>query len=147
MPKSGVEILKSVGEEVQLPPIGELLGWEPMEIEPGRVKVRYTASERFLNPQGNVQGGILASMLDDAMGPAAYTTVEEGQFVPTLEFKVSFFRPAQPGPLIAEGRLVHRTKSVAYVEGELRTEDGDLVAKGSATLRIVTADLPQLAKR
>lgn len=112
--------------------------------EPGRVKVRYTAGEQFLNPQGDVQGGILASMLDDAMGPAAFTMVEDAQFVPTLEMKVSFLRPAKPGNFVAEGRVIHRTRSVAFVEGDLSTGDGDLVATASATLRVVAADLPQL---
>lgn len=143
---TGIDILKDVGNGLQMPPIAKLLGWELLEIEHGRVKVRYEATDQFLNPQGNVQGGILASMLDDAMGPAAFTTVEEGQFVPTLEFKVSFFRPAKPGTLVAEGRLVHRTKSVGYVEGELRTEDGDLIAKATATVRVVTAELPELRR-
>lgn len=141
---TGIEILKSVGVEYEKPPVGKLLGWELLEVEPGRVKARYRAGEQFLNPQGNVQGGILAAMLDDVMGPAAFTLVDEGQFTPTLEFKVSFFRPAKPGALIAEGRVVHRSKSVAYSEGDIRNEDGELVAKGTATLRIVAADLSHL---
>lgn len=139
-----MDILSATGDEQRKPPVAELLGWELLEIEPGRVKVQYEAGRQFLNPMGNVQGGILAAMLDDVMGPAAFTTVEEGKFVPTLEFKVSFLRPAKPGTLVAEGRLVHRTKSVAYVEGDLWTDDGDLVAKGTATLRVVTAELPEL---
>lgn len=146
MTANGIDILKNLSGEGEMPPIARLLGWELLEIEPGRVKVRYEAGRQFLNPMGNVQGGILASMLDDVMGPAAFTTVEEGQFVPTLEFKVSFLRPAKPGTLIAEGRLIHRTKSVAYVEGDLRTEDGELVAKGTATLRIVAAELRELTR-
>jgi uncharacterized protein (TIGR00369 family) len=51
--------------------------------------------------------------------------------------KVSFLRPARPGPLIAEGRVVHKTRTLAFVEGTLSTEDGDLIATGSATLRIL----------
>lgn len=143
MPK-GLDILRGTGDEFKMPPVAQMLGWELLEIEAGRIKVRYQAASDFLNPQGNIQGGILASMLDDVMGPAGFTVVDEGQFVPTLEMKVSFFRPAKPGPLIAEGRLVHRSRSVAYVEGELWNEEGELIAKGSATLRIVTADLSEL---
>lgn len=146
MANTGMDILKGVGGEQRKPPVAELLGWELLEIEPGRVKVQYEAGRQFLNPMGNVQGGILGAMLDDVMGPAAFTTVDEGQFVPTLEFKVSFLRPAKPGTLIAEGRLVHRTKSVAYVEGDLRTVDGEIVAKGTATLRVTMAELPELQR-
>ena len=77
-----------------MPPAAELLGWEALSIEPGRVRVRYAAREAFYNPMGTVQGGFLAAMLDDAMGPALFTLLEEGQHAPTLEMKVSFVRPA-----------------------------------------------------
>lgn len=144
MPRSGIEMLQAVGRNVQMPPCSELLGWELLEIEPGRLKVRYQASEQFLNPQGNVQGGFVAAMLDDAMGPAALSLLEDGQFSPTLEFKVSFVRPVKPGTFIAEGRVVERTRSVIFMEGELRDEAGSLLARASATARIVNADLPAL---
>lgn len=122
-----------------MPPAAELLGWEALSIEPGRVRVRYTARDSFYNPMGTVQGGFLAAMLDDAMGPALFTLLEEGQHAPTVEMKVNFLRPARAGTLIAEGRVVHKGGSVAFVEGELRTEDGGLVATSTATLRIVNA--------
>ncbi len=121
-----------------MPPAAGLLGWEALSIEPGRVRVRYTAREAFYNPMGSVQGGFLAAMLDDAMGPALFTLLDEGQHAPTLEMKVSFMRPAYAGPLIAEGRVAHRGGSVAFVEGELRSEGGDLIATATATLRIVS---------
>ena len=52
-------------------PAAELLGWTLIEIDPekGKIRVQYEAKREFLNPVGNVQGGILTAMLDDAMGP------------------------------------------------------------------------------
>ena len=132
-------LLDAIAGRGPMPPAAELLGWEALSIEPGRVRVRYTAREAFYNPMGTVQGGFLAAMLDDAMGPALFTLLEERQHAPTLDMKVSFVRPAYAGALIAEGRVVHKGGSVAFVEGELRTEDGELVATSTATLRIVGA--------
>jgi uncharacterized protein (TIGR00369 family) len=51
--------------------------------------------------------------------------------------KVNFVRPARLGPLIADGRVVHQTHSLAFLEGTLATEDGDLVATATATARII----------
>jgi uncharacterized protein (TIGR00369 family) len=133
-------LLDTIAGRGPMPPAAELLGWEALSIEPGRVRVRYTALEAFYNPMGTVQGGFLAAMLDDAMGPALFTLLDEGQHAPTLEMKVSFMRPAYAGPLIAEGRVAHKGRSVAFVEGELRSEDGQLVATATATLRIATAN-------
>jgi uncharacterized protein (TIGR00369 family) len=96
---------------LEIPPAAALLGWKALELEPGHVRVRYTARREFGNPQGAIQGGFLAAMLDDAMGPALFTLLGANQFAPTIEINVSFLRPARPGPIIAEGRVVHRTRS------------------------------------
>jgi uncharacterized protein (TIGR00369 family) len=114
-----------------------MLGWKAIELEPGHVRVRYTARPEFANPQGAIQGGFLAAMLDDAMGPALFTTLGAQDFAPTIEMKVNFLRGARPGALIAEGSVVHKTSSLAFLEGTLTTEDGELVAKATATARII----------
>jgi len=138
-PPTGLDVLRAVDAGmVVAPPAAALLGWKALELEPGRVRIRYTARPEFSNPHGAIQGGFLAAMLDDAMGPALFTTLGAEQFAPTIEMKVNFLRSARPGPLVAEGRVVHQTRSLAFLEGTLSTEDGDLVATATATARIVT---------
>ena len=102
--RTGLAVLRdaALGNE-PMPPCAELLGWQALELEPGRVRVRYTARQAFCNPQGTIQGGFVAAMLDDAMGPALYTLLDETQFAPTLEMKVSYLRPAMPGALSPKG--------------------------------------------
>src|SRR2546428_2252743 len=125
--KTGLDVLRDADAgAVPLPPAAELLGWKLLEIERGRVRVQYTAREEFYNPQGNVQGGFLAAMLDDAMGPALFTLLQADQFAPTLEMKVNFIRAASAGPIVAEGWVVNEGRSIAFMEGRLMTEDGSL---------------------
>jgi uncharacterized protein (TIGR00369 family) len=121
------------------PPAAALLGFELLAIDEakGAIRVRFAARPEFANPIGVVQGGFLAAMLDDTLGPALQSTLGPDQFAPTLELKVNFISPARPGSLIAEGRVVARGGSVAFLAGELRTEDGTLVATATATARIV----------
>jgi uncharacterized protein (TIGR00369 family) len=137
-PITGLDVLRAVTEGlVETPPAAALLGWKALSLEPGHIRVRYTARPEFGNPQGAIQGGFLAAMLDDAMGPALFTILAAEDFAPTIEMKVNFVRPARPGPLIAEGRVVHQTRSIAFLEGTLATEDGELVATASATACII----------
>jgi len=134
---TGLDVLRAASDGlVETPPAAALLGWKALSLEPGHVRVRYTAKPEFGNPRGAIQGGFLAAMLDDAMGPALFTTLAADQFAPTIEMKVNFLRPARPGPLIAEGRVVHRTRSLAFLEGTLATEEGELIATATATARI-----------
>jgi uncharacterized protein (TIGR00369 family) len=86
---------------------------------------------------GNVQGGFLAAMLDDTLGPALATTFEAQEFAPTLELKVNFVRPARPGTIFGTGWVVHRGGSVAFLQGELHDAEGDLLATATATARLV----------
>jgi uncharacterized protein (TIGR00369 family) len=121
------------------PPAAKLLGFELLAIDEsqGTIRVRFTARPEFTNPIGVVQGGFLAAMLDDTLGPALQSTLAPDQFAPTLELKVNFIHAAKPGALICEGRVVSRGGSIAFLAGELRTEDGELVATATATARIV----------
>ena len=108
-----------------------------MEPDRGEIEVFFDAHEGFSNPMGNVQGGFLAAMLDDTLGPALVATLDADQFAPTLELKVSFLRPAAPGRIIGTGRVVHRGGSIAFLAGELTNEAGDVLATATATARII----------
>ena len=121
------------------PPAAVTLGWELVSIAPekGEIEVRFLAREEFLNPLGTVQGGFLAAMLDDTLGPALVATLEPHEFAPTLELKVQFLRPAVPGPLVGRGRVVHRGGGVAFLAGELYDGDGTPLATATATARLV----------
>jgi uncharacterized protein (TIGR00369 family) len=120
------------------PPAATLLGWKLIAVEPdhGTITVEFEAKPEFVNPIGHIQGGFLAAMLDDTLGPALVATLAPGQFAPTLELKVNFIRPATVGRLIGVGKVVHRGRTVAFLQGELRTPDGQLIATATATASI-----------
>jgi len=122
------------------PPAAATLGFKLLDIdaERGTIRVQFEAKPEFRNPLGVIQGGFLAAMLDDTLGPALVGTLGNDQFAPTIELKVDFIRPAQVGLLIGEGRIVSRGNSIAFLAGELLTEQGELIATATATARIVT---------
>jgi uncharacterized protein (TIGR00369 family) len=122
-----------------MPAAATTLGWSLVhaDTERGEIEVSFEASEQFLNPAGTVQGGFLAAMLDDTMGPALAATLGPGRYGATLELKVSFLRPARPGRLVGRGRVVHSGATIAFLAGELLDDSGQVVAVGSATTRIL----------
>jgi uncharacterized protein (TIGR00369 family) len=128
-----------------LPPAAASLGWTLSRAAPerGEIEICFDARDDFVNPMGRVQGGFLAAMLDDTMGPALVATLPAGQFPVTLELKVNFLRPASPGRIVGSGRVVHRGGSIAFLAGELRDEAGDVLATGTATVRIIRAELAE----
>jgi acyl-coenzyme A thioesterase PaaI-like protein len=58
-------------------------------------------------------------------------------FTPTIEMHVSFLAPARAGPLYGEGQVVQAGKSIAFLEGKLMDLSGVIVARATASARLV----------
>ncbi len=103
---------------------------EHVELQVSAGKVVVDADERHLNPHGSVHGGVLATMIDVAMGSA----VAEGtDGIPvTVSLTVTYLEPGKPGRLEAVARVRKRGKRLTMIEAEV-TQDGDVVADALAT--------------
>ncbi|MEO8605443.1 MAG: PaaI family thioesterase [bacterium] len=123
------------------PPAAVLLGRRVLSAdrERGIVELGFTATEQFCNRLGNVQGGLLAAMLDSALGCAAVAVLPPPASVVTLSMSVSFLAPAAPGALRGTGRVRRSGRSVIFAEAELRDAADEVVATASATMRVVGA--------
>jgi len=117
------------------PPAAELLGFELVAVDPeaGTIEVAFTADERFLNPAGVVQGGFLAAMLDDTLGPALVATLGPDEWAPTVDLHVQFLAASRPGRLLGRGRVTRRGREIVRLAGELLASDGTVVATAIAT--------------
>ena len=120
------------------PPCATLLGLDILEADPadGRVKIAFLAKPEFCNAAGNVQGGFLAAMLDDCMGPAILVATNAEAFPSTIDLHVQFLSPAKPGKIIGQGRIVRLGRTIGFVEAELADESDNLLARASASVRI-----------
>ncbi|MFV0281680.1 MAG: PaaI family thioesterase [Rhodoblastus sp.] len=86
------------------------------------------------NPKGGiVQGGIVTGWIDSAMAHACIAKSAFTVGVPSLEIKVSFLAAAHPGPYRSYGWVEKWGRNIAFLEGELRNENDDLIARASST--------------
>jgi uncharacterized protein (TIGR00369 family) len=129
-------------EAFPTPPCARTLGWTlvAQDAERGWVRIEFEARPEFVNPAGFIQGGFLAAMLDDTMGPAALVKSQGKWFTASIDMNVSFLAPARPGKLFAEGRVVQLGKSIGYLEAELFDADGKLIARATSSARLVPSD-------
>ena len=69
-------------QDGKLPPprAAVTLGISIREVSPeaGTIEVEFEGKPEFTNPAGHIQGGFLAAMLDDTMGPALAATLGAG---------------------------------------------------------------------
>ena len=120
-------------------PAASILGQELLEVDTqkGSVTVAYNTGEALSNRYGAIHGGMTAAMLDDAISLAAGLTIGWGQITPTLEMKVSYIKQGIPGArLVAVAQTVRRGASIIFLEADLKSEDGTLVATASSTVTI-----------
>jgi uncharacterized protein (TIGR00369 family) len=130
--------ISTILDRFPTPPCATLLGLDILEAdrEIGRVKIAFTAKPEFCNASGNVQGGFLAAMLDDCMGPAILIATNADMFPSTIDLNVQYLVPAKPGQLIGKGRVVKIGKTIGFVEAELEDASGNLIARATASVRI-----------
>lgn len=140
MPLSDQDLLERFNARV--PPTGKLFGTRTLEVDSaaGRVRMRFEIDERFCNPRGAVQGGIVTALLDDCAATAGIVALGEAGFIASLELKTSFFAPASPGTLYAEGRCLKMGRSACFLEADLTDADGKLLA------RLTTSAVPVRSK-
>lgn len=126
-------------DHLTAPPSSKLLGWHLLDARPkaGWIRIGFDGKSEFCNPAGFVQGGILAAMLDDTMGPAVFVMTEGKLYTATITMTVNFLAPARPGKLIGEASVIQLGKTIAFVEGKLMAEDGSVLARASTNARLV----------
>lgn len=123
------------------PPFSELMGFHLAEAEQGRAAFEGLPEFRHYNPIGSVHGGFAATLLDSALGCAIFSTLAKGDTWTTLELKLNFVRAMtkDTGPVRAEGRVIHRGRTVATSEGDLKDRAGKLYAHATTTCMIFPA--------
>lgn len=137
--RSGLQFLRAImGGELPAPPIGALLGFLPIEVEPGRVVFQGTPGPQHCNPLGTVHGGYAATLLDSCVACAVQTMLPAGKAYTTLELKVNFIRALtdKAGPVRAEGKVVSVGGQIGIAEGRLTDSAGKLYAFATTTCLI-----------
>lgn len=135
-----VEILESqISGAAPIPPFMLLLGERLPRMDEEGFHVTIPSSAWFTSPAGTIYGGVLAYVADLAMTGAVGMTLARDQISAPLDLKVQYLRPAFPDgrDLVASGRVLHRGRTFATAQCEIKNADGKTVALAmeSATIR------------
>lgn len=119
-------------------PFVEHLGFELVRFQDGEAEIRFEPRDEHLNSWSVVHGGVSMTLLDVVMAHAARSPNEGGlpdtRGVVTVEMKTSFVRPAT-GTLIAHGKVLHQSTTMAFTEGAIVDVDGRLVCHATGTFK------------
>ena len=130
-------------------PFVEMLGFELIRFENGEAEIAIQLRDELCNSWSVAHGGVTMTLLDVAMAHAARSPGEDGAIeqsgVVTIEMKTSFMRPGL-GRLVAVGKRLHRTASMAFCEASIHDGEGQIVAHATGTFKYLKG-LPAGGKR
>jgi uncharacterized protein (TIGR00369 family) len=142
MARGGLEFLTDmVAGRLPQAPMCATLGFRLVEAADGFAAFEGVPEFRHYNPIGTVHGGFAATLLDSALGCAIFSTMAKGEAWTTLELKLNLVRPINKdtGMLRAEGRIIHRGRTVATSEGAVKDRMGKLYAHATTTCMVFPA--------
>ena len=102
----------------------------------GQARLSLPIEPHLTNSLGTVHGGVIMSLLDVALCTAARTLHPDSVGVVTIDMSTSFIGAGNGEKLIAEARVIKDARTMSFVEGEANNEDGSIVAKAIATVRV-----------
>jgi uncharacterized protein (TIGR00369 family) len=102
----------------------------------GAARLSLPIEPHLKNSLGTVHGGVIMSLLDVALCTAARTLHRDSVGVVTIDMSTSFIGSGSGARLLAEARVMKDGRTMSFVEGEAKNEDGSLVAKAIATVRV-----------
>ncbi|QKH33626.1 PaaI family thioesterase [Achromobacter pestifer] len=117
-------------------PFMHFIGLVPESIAPAYARASLPWRADLANSRGDVHGGTLMSVLDFTLSAAARGSADGKEGMATIDMNTSFLSPGT-GDLVIEARCLRKGASIAFCEGEVRRADGELVARATATFKII----------
>jgi uncharacterized protein (TIGR00369 family) len=114
----------------------EYIGGELLELSDGSARLAFEIRPHHTQHLGIVHGGAIATLADHCGWYAVISQLDKGFTSVTIELKINYLKPATGATLIANARVVNRTKRTAFATIEIVSEEV-LVAFATATYSII----------
>jgi len=119
-------------------PMGVALRATLLGRENAAIRISFEPGREFLQGNGVVQGGIVATMLDFAAAFAVFATLPEGQTVATASLAISFQAAVRAGPLVATGTVERTGRRLIFARAQLaNAQDPMPLASASAVMSVL----------
>ncbi|MFL9834683.1 PaaI family thioesterase [Chryseobacterium terrae] len=133
-----LQALKSfVGKQFTASPSPFMRWLNPVVIsaEEGQIEFQYTVRKEWLNPMGNMHGGVTAAIMDDIIGATMFS-LNEKNFIVTVNNSIDYFSTAKENDnIVAETKIIKRGKQFVNAQCEIWNADKTrLIARGTSNL-------------
>lgn len=132
-----VELLsKMIGIDPQFwpYPIPKNLNLQLLEVQEGSTKMKTIVQKDWLNPLHILHGGIIVTLMDEAMGMCGYT-LNNGQRYATINLNADFFASAKENDVIIIFSKIEKIgRQLIHAIAHIENEQGRIIAKSNSNL-------------
>ncbi|MHB1845547.1 MAG: PaaI family thioesterase [Deltaproteobacteria bacterium] len=114
-------------------PLYRFAGFRLISYAQGRAEMECPVSEGTQNVNGDLHGGILALLVDEAGTVAIASRDRDGRPGVTTDLNVSYLAPGRPPSVRAIAQALKVGRTLGYVQVDVLGPDGVLVAQGRMT--------------
>lgn len=131
------QLQQFIGKEFDQSPSPFMKWLNPIIIaaEEGHLEFRYTVRPEWLNPIGNLHGGVTAAIIDDIIGATMFS-LNENSFVTTINNVIDYFSTAKENDnIVAKTKIIKRGRQFVNAQCEIWNADKTrLIARGTSNL-------------
>jgi uncharacterized protein (TIGR00369 family) len=123
---------------IEDPGCQQMVGYKTrLDKETGVCTVTLDLEAKHMNRHGILHGGMVATVLDVVCGNTAshYFDPENHAALVTVSLNINYVGAGRGGRVTATAQPTGGGRSIAYVNGELRDEDGQLLATAAGIFK------------
>ena len=118
-------------------PFVKLMGMKLLSSGDGKSVMRCRIRPVLRNTAGTLHGGVMGALVDMSVATALRSVMDLSCWMTTVEYKVNFLKPVSDGVVTARGTILRLGSTIAVGSTEIRNDQGEVVAFGSATYYIL----------
>jgi len=119
----------------------DFIGCKIVDVSENKVVVAFDIEPHHLNLIGILHGGMHASAIDSAMG-IVVMLARPGASVVTVGLNMNYVAPSSEGRVLVTAELIHSSRKLITAQAFARKENGDLLAFGTGTFRVLDKPMP-----
>ncbi len=104
--------------------------------EDGQARLEFVAESWHLNPAGTVHGGVLATLVDTAMGLAARSSTDDGEVPATSQLTIAYLTAGHEGLMAVIAQVRKRGDHLLVCDADVE-QDGKAVVHAVATFAVL----------
>ncbi|MBP1934076.1 PaaI family thioesterase [Ammoniphilus resinae] len=117
--------------------VWKLFGIEVIYAEDQQAELHLPVTEKFKQVYGVLHGGVIATVIDMAMGAAFSTTLKPEEYGSTLDLNIRYLKPMTGETLIVKSNIIRRGRRIVVLSAEALNEKGDHIASATGQFMVL----------